>query len=130
MKKVIIFGGRDFTDEDVMATCINQVIDDPFILICGEARGADRTAKELLEYNNYEIESYPADWDTYGKRAGFIRNEQMGDIADMAIGFWDGQSKGTKHMYNYMRKLNKPVWVFNYSGELYVDISTPLGLKL
>ena len=119
MKKVIIFGGRDFTDEDVMAACINQVIDDPFILICGEARGADRTAKELLEYNNYEIESYPADWDTYGKRAGFIRNEQMGDIANMGIGFWDGQSKGTLHMFKYLKRLGKPVYLFDYDGVQY-----------
>ena len=38
----------------------------------------------------------PADWDKYGKSAGFIRNKEMVDIADAAIIFWDGDSKGTK----------------------------------
>lgn len=35
----------------------------------------------------------------------------MGDYADCAIIFWDGQSKGTQHMINYLNKLNKPYWL-------------------
>ena len=50
---------------------------------------------------NYGLHSevYPADWDTYGKRAGVIRNAQMLDKgADLVIAFWDGSSPGTKDM--------------------------------
>ena len=54
----------------------------------------------------------------YGKSAGFIRNADMGAYADAAIIFWDGESKGTKHMIQTMKKLDKPYYIFNYKGEL------------
>ena len=120
--KVIVAGGRDFNDEDFMIESINSLIDtgvipEPFTLICGMARGADLLAHSILSDNNFPIEEYPADWNKYGKRAGFIRNEQMGDIADAAIIFWDEVSRGTRHMKEYMQILGKPVYVFYYGDK-------------
>lgn len=40
----------------------------------------------------------PADWTTYGKKAGYIRNEAMAEKADAVIVFWDGKSPGAGHM--------------------------------
>ena len=67
-------------------------------------------------YEKHKI--FPAQWNVYGKSAGFIRNAEMGHYADAAICFWDGKSRGTQHMINTMRHLQKPVFVFNYEGEL------------
>ena len=50
-----------------------------------------------------------AKWDLYGKSAGYKRNVEMANNADMLIAFWDGTSKGTKHMINIMHEQNKKV---------------------
>ena len=68
------------------------------------------------------LQCFPAQWNIYGKSAGFIRNAEMGEYADLAICFWDGKSKGTFHMIKTMKRLNKPVYVFDYNGESYENI--------
>ena len=121
--KVIIAGGRDFTNVTVMATTLNNLQDvdhvieiEKLTLICGMARGADLTAYKLFNEAGLPIKMYPADWDQYGKSAGYIRNKQMADVADMLIAFWDGESRGTAHMIATARKLKLNVLVFNYEG--------------
>lgn len=41
----------------------------------------------------------------------------MGDYADACIAFWDGVSSGTKHMIEYMKKLQKPVKIILYTQD-------------
>ena len=38
----------------------------------------------------------------------------MGDVADSAIVFWDGRSKGSKLMIDIMHELKKPVVAISY----------------
>lgn len=40
---------------------------------------------------------FPAQWERYGKSAGFRRNEAMAHVADALIAVWDGSSPGTRH---------------------------------
>jgi len=44
--------------------------------------------------NNYKLTIFPANWDKFGKRAGYLRNEEMSDYADAVIAFWDERSRG------------------------------------
>lgn len=118
--KVIIAGGRDFTNTAAMYEVLNelhdnQIITEDFTLVCGMARGADITAYHLCHEHGIPIEEYPANWTEYGKRAGYIRNEVMAGTADILIAFWDGTSKGTKHMIDTMNQQGKPVYVVNYT---------------
>ncbi len=112
MIKCIIAGGRDFDNECLLRTEANKI--DIDTVVCGMARGADILG--LLYAQDYKlgVKKFPADWDKYGKAAGPIRNQQMGDYADMLLAFWDGKSKGTKHMIDYMTKLDKPVVIVRY----------------
>jgi len=120
--KVIVAGGRDFTDvqrmdQEIKKLCIDGFIPEDATLISGMARGADYTAHTLWKSYGNPIEEYPvtaSDWTRLGKGAGIMRNIQMGDIADKLIAFWDGKSPGTKHMINYMRANSKPVHVIHY----------------
>lgn len=118
--KVIVAGGRDFTDMVYMDSCIKQLVMDGSIadnseLVCGMARGADITGYNLWHYHyKLPIHKFYADWKSEPRRAGFIRNEDMGDVADVLVAFWDGESRGTKHMIDYMTKLGKPVFIFRY----------------
>lgn len=117
--KLIIAGGRDFTNSDLMHERLQAMEElglfaNGVELICGMAKGADNTGRLIFEQQGLTIHAYHPDWDGLGKRAGFVRNAQMGDDADMALIFWDGQSKGTKHMIDYMEKMNKPVYLVEY----------------
>jgi hypothetical protein len=72
----------------------------------------EKYAKE----EGFDLEIYPAQWDKYGKSAGFRRNEQMAKIADALIAFWDGKSHGTKHMIDIMNEKNLQVKVVEYEA--------------
>ena len=116
VKKVIVAGSRNFNNYELMRKRLDYYFSNITpVIICGEARGADTLGRKYAEEHNYLIESYPADW-SKGKNAGYIRNEQMADVASAAICFWDGKSKGTEHMINTMKKLNKPVKVVKFVG--------------
>lgn len=39
--------------------------------------GADNWAKQICDHHGIRQDAMPADWNQYGKRAGFIRNAQM-----------------------------------------------------
>jgi hypothetical protein len=41
----------------------------------------------------------------------------MGNIAHGLIAFWDGRSRGTSHMIQYMQSLNKPTMVVSYNKQ-------------
>lgn len=118
-KKLIIAGGRDFNDEALMRDRLQemanqQIIDETTELVCGMAKGADIMGQHLFKQNGMTVHEFIPDWDELGKRAGFVRNADMGNAADLALIFWDGQSRGTKHMIEYMEKLGKPVYLVRY----------------
>ena len=118
--KLIIAGGRDFTDSKKMYAAIDQLVNHGELkeyavsIVCGMARGADLLGREFALAFNVKRYEFPADWNQYGKRAGFIRNKQMGDFADGLLAFWDGESRGTKQMIEYMQSLKKPVYIIHY----------------
>lgn len=118
--KYIIAGGRDFNNRSVLYKILNENRYSKNIteIVSGDARGADSLGAEWANVNGISLIHFPAKWEMYGKSAGFIRNADMGAYADAAIIFWDGVSKGTKHMIQTMKKLGKPYSVFNYKGEL------------
>ena len=114
--KLIIAGGRDFDDSAKMIQaleCFDH--DEGYIeIVCGGAKGADSLGKAYAEARGFRIKNFPADWKKHNKAAGPIRNKQMGDYADALVAFWDGKSRGTKHMIEYMESLNKPVFIVRY----------------
>jgi len=119
MLKVIIAGGRDFTDTQYAADTLVKLVEenmlpDTFTVISGNARGADKVGEYLAKLWDLPLEIYPADWNQHGKSAGYIRNNQMADIANALVAFWDGKSKGTMHMINTMKQQHKHVFVFYY----------------
>lgn len=122
--RLVIFGGRDFTDinrmsKDLAILYAQSIITNDVILVCGMARGADITGYNIFKNLGLPIETYPADWTKYGRSAGFRRNAEMAAISDVGMGYWDGESKGTKHMIGAMARLNKLTFVHEYQGKYY-----------
>lgn len=87
-------------------------------MIEGAAKGIDTIAKEYAQENDWKIEEYPAEWDKYGKSAGYIRNELMVKSADEVLILWDGESKGTKYDIDLCEKYNKPYKVLIYNDKV------------
>lgn len=117
---IIIAGGRDFNDQALMLDRIKELEKNGFIyasttLICGMAKGADMMARNIFQQAGLNVRDMPAEWELLGKRAGFARNEAMATLADLALVFWDGKSKGSKHMIETMDALGKPVFVVRYN---------------
>lgn len=123
--KLIVAGGRDFIDVTRGFDAIREIVVEighpeiaidpiPTAIVSGMARGADSIGVQYARTYGWKLYEFPADWNRYGKAAGFIRNEQMGDFADGLLAFWDGQSRGTRHMIEYMRQLKKPVQIIDY----------------
>lgn len=80
----------------------------------GTANGADQLSERWAKEFGYLIKYFPANWEKYGKLAGYKRNKQMAEYADALIAFWDGKSKGTKHMIDLAKEQNLQVRVVRY----------------
>jgi hypothetical protein len=116
--RLIIAGGRDFDDENSLVNKLNEIIKDvdasDITIISGGARGADAIGERIAKHNGLSLEVYKADWDKYGKSAGYKRNQQMGAVATHLLAAWDGRSKGTKHMIDIATNLGLTVYVLEY----------------
>ncbi len=129
--KVIIAGGRDFDNYDLLdkevSSILNSMVNipmDDFELVSGgqvttdyttgKKYGADYLGEKYAKDNNFDLKGFPADWNKYNKAAGPIRNKQMAEYADVLIAFWDGKSKGTKHMIELAKNKGLKVYIINY----------------
>lgn len=122
--KLIIAGGRDFENILKAQTALMQFSIEQFgeplssalitEIVSGGAKGADAIGEKVAIANGIPVKKFPADWEGLGKRAGFVRNAEMVEYADALLAFWDGESKGTKHMIDLATKKGLIVKVVNY----------------
>ena len=120
MSKIAIVGSRKFKDKKFVKDTVGKYFDIEYTFISGGAHGVDSWAEETIDEMNkiinpvYLIKKniYLPNWNKYGKRAGFIRNELIVNEADKVVAFWDGISKGTKHSINLAIKAGKPIDIY------------------
>ncbi|UTS52130.1 hypothetical protein [Synechococcus phage BUCT-ZZ01] len=120
--KIIIAGSRDFNDFETLKTACMQsgfftreiLTKKSFEIVSGGARGVDKMGEDLARMLGTEpkiFEVTKEEWRTIGPSAGPRRNIKMGNYADKLIAIRVNNSKGTSHMIEYMKSLNKPVFV-------------------
>jgi len=116
MIKVIIAGGRNFDDFNRLCQVCDKILKkySNLEIVSGAYKGADLLGEMYAAERNYPIKQFPADWRRYGKSAGLKRNIEMAAYADALIAFWDGESKGTKHMIELATKADLKVKVFYF----------------
>ena len=108
--KLLIAGSRAISlDAGKMACLVDflQLDESNLEIVSGGAKGIDTSAEEFAKIFNLPFKLFPADWDNLGKRAGFVRNEQMAKYSDMLLLIWDGESRGSKSMKELMIKEDK-----------------------
>ena len=108
-----IVGSRSFNDYKLLCGVLKilQKKYDITRIVSGGAQGADSLGEKYGKENNIETLIFRAEWDKYGKAAGFIRNKTIVDNCDVVLALWDGKSKGTQHTINIAKEKNKKVYI-------------------
>ena len=115
--RVIIAGSRNFDDYDLLRKKCGRLLKMENVeIVSGHARGADTLGEKFAEENGIPLKVFPAQWDTYGKAAGPIRNRQMAEYAAQAdcgflVAFPKGESNGTRNMIRTAKWYDLTVYV-------------------
>lgn len=109
MIRLIVAGSRTFNDYDLLKTKLDFYLKNKNLteveIVSGTAKGADKLGELYAKANQIQLKLMPADW-ALGKSAGYKRNEQMAKYASHCVVFWDGESRGTKHMIDLAKQYN------------------------
>lgn len=108
MFRVLITGSRDWVDyrriESRLKLLHEKLGDRPATLVSGACpTGADRMCETVWSRLDSPftptlrlLELHPANWNRWGKRAGYMRNKEMVRLgANLCLAFWRGGSNGT-----------------------------------
>ena len=120
--KVLICGGRNYNDKTFAFKFLDWFEKEFGIIaevIEGGARGADSIGREWAESKNdrIKITTVNAEWEKYGKSAGYKRNWAMAELKpDVIIAFPGGL--GTQMMMRIGEDKNIPIcqtWLYDWN---------------
>lgn len=121
--RVIVAGSRGFADYELMCRELDTLFWDSsefgykdIKIVSGMADGADSLAIRYADERKLTKILFPANWKSYHRIAGFLRNEDMLSVATHLVVFWDGKSNGTRHMIEIAKKKGIPIWGLIYSN--------------
>ena len=114
MFKVIICGSREFDDYELLKEKCDNILSrkrdsgEEIVVISGAANGADSLGEEYAKERGFRVERYPADWKTFGKKAGYIRNKKMAEVGNACIAFLEPgvECRGTRMMISIAKEQN------------------------
>lgn len=130
--KLAIVGSRSFNDKAFIDKLLNDykfIFGLPYEVISGGAIGIDTFGENWAKENNIETRIFKPDWAKYGKKAGFIRNEDIIKNCDVCLAIWDGESHGTKNDIELCEKYKKDLVLYN-AQEAVQDIFNGFNIKL
>lgn len=110
--RVLVCGGRNYCEASVLwgelDTLHRQAAHDSMIVIQGGARGADQMAREWCAAREVPYDNFPANWETFGRAAGPLRNNAMLRASpDLVLAFPGG--RGTADMVSKAKAAGVPV---------------------
>lgn len=105
--KLGVVGSRDFSSRYLVERVVYE-LPKHVVIVTGGARGVDKWAEDTAKYHNRDVIVHEAQWNKYGKTAGFIRNNVIVRDSDLILAFWDGKSPGTRHTIQLSKSLSKP----------------------
>ena len=112
MKKLIVAGGRNYrvSREDINHLHCLVAQEDYKSIVSGCASGADFAGEIYAHCFDMKVYYFPAQWETNGRAAGPIRNEEMAKFAD-GLAVFDGGA-GTRDMVRRAKKHGIPIHDF------------------
>jgi SLOG family YspA-like protein len=119
--RLLVCGDRYWNDKQLVQKVLSRLVEespDSVTVIHGAARGADRIAGEVAKSLGCEVVEFPAQWHSFGRAAGPIRNQKMLDEGAPSAGlaFHDNieASKGTADMLKRLKRANVPFFVVSH----------------
>lgn len=106
--KVAVIGSRGLCVNDLGKYLPEGTIE----IISGGAKGVDTSAKAYALSHGIKLTEFLPEYDKYGRGAPRKRNISIIEYADIVLAFWDGKSRGTKHVIDNCKKRNIPVCIF------------------
>lgn len=110
--KLLIGGSRSIKNLDISS----YIPADTSMIITGGAAGIDTLAEQYADKHKISKLILHPKYNLYRKAAPLIRNNEMVDICDFILIFWDGKSKGTKHTIEYAKSQRKPLNIIKVSN--------------
>lgn len=104
---IAVVGSRSITKYSLVKRTLDELPYEIDAIITGGAKGVDTSAERYADNHKLNKIIVKPDWDKYGSKAGFIRNEQIISKADFVVIIWDGKSRGTEHDIHLCHKLQK-----------------------
>lgn len=106
--EIIVAGSPEFDDFTLLKSELNKIKDATDGLLRKKISKiitipdtiTNVMVKEWALEHEIEVEEYSADWDTFGKSAEYVRNEEMIKGVKLLCAFWDGVSKNIEHLIN------------------------------
>lgn len=97
--RILVTGSRKWDDQELLFKALdtlNQTPSHDIALVHGACPdGADAMADLWGQMHGVEIETHPAKWKEFGKRAGYVRNALMVKMgADVCVAFIKDRSPG------------------------------------
>jgi hypothetical protein len=132
--RILVTGSRDWADRDTVYRALDAIcagfglyykpdehgntLPDPDLVtvVHGDHwAGADRIASDWCASAALVPERHPANWETHGRKAGFLRNREMVLAgADLCLAFRKGASKGTQMTIDLAKAAGIPVAIFDW----------------
>lgn len=81
-------------------------------IVSGGAKGVDTCARAYALKHGIRMTEFLPDYKKYGRGTPLKRNLQIIACSDLVLAFWDGKSRGTRHVIENCRRMGKPVQVF------------------
>lgn len=110
--KIIIAGGRDITDPNIVMLAMAHSGWVPTEVVSGGASGVDTLGEQWASQYGFPVRRFPADWKRHGNAAGPIRNGEMAAYADALVAIWDGKSRGTFNMIQQAIEHDRLVYTY------------------
>lgn len=106
--KVGVVGSRGLIIEDMH----KYIPKDTTEIVSGGASGVDTCAKNYAIRHKLLMTEFLPEYDKYAKYAPLRRNIKIIEHSDLVIAFWDGKSRGTKHVIDNCIKMDIDIKVY------------------
>lgn len=117
--RTAVIGSRGFENYNLLKKELEKF--EISLIISGGAKGADTLAEKYAKEKGIETIVFNPEYELYGKKATFVRNDKIINECERLIAFWDNKSKGTESTYKKALKKGKDVHLINYGQKSLFD---------
>jgi hypothetical protein len=117
--RILVTGSRTWDDFPTIAKAVREQLPDEgwegqdFVVVHGGANGADTLADRAARFWGVAIEVHYPSWNTYGRKAGPLRNQRMVDLgASICLAFIQDESRGATDCLKRAEKAGILVMVY------------------